>query len=164
MNRYIDEFLSKIAFHAPPSHDMMSWRTVTGSGLLCTHYIVSGLPTRSDECVMSVGCCGSLKKSPYKSNKRVYANTPTPTRCLSPTKSLAKNRFISFLFYIAIVFRKITCVNFCYCRFYWVYLIILHKCKLHDRWMFAVSYNSWIVHTRGRNVNCCEWFIQWSII
>lgn len=98
MNRYIDEFLSKIAFHAPPSHDMMSWRTVTGSGLLCTHYIVSGLPTRSDECVMSVGCCGSLKKSPYKSNKRVYANTHTPTRCLSPTKSLAKNRLLSFYF------------------------------------------------------------------
>lgn len=98
MNRYIDEFLSKIAFHAPPSHDMMSWRTVTGSGLLCTHYIVSGLPTRSDECVMSVGCCGSLKKSPYKSNKRVYANTHTPrAACLRPNLLLKIDYFLSIL-------------------------------------------------------------------
>lgn len=98
MNRYIDEFLSKIAFHAPPSHDMMSWRTVTGSGLLCTHYIVSGLPTRSDECVMSVGCCGSLKKSPYKSNKRVYANTHTPrAACLRPNLWLKIDYYLSIL-------------------------------------------------------------------
>lgn len=123
----MDELLRKVAFISMRLHRTIWCRGVQSQGP--GPFAPIALYLDSPPAVMN-GLCRSYKKSPYKGNKRVYANTRTPTRCLSPTKSLAKNRFfLSFYLYRHGVSKD-------YCQFLLLSILLsidyLLKCTLHD--------------------------------
>lgn len=148
----MDELLSKVAFICMRLHRTIWCHGVQSQGLGLFAPITLYLD--SPPAVMN-GLCRSSKKSPYKGNKRVYANTRTPTRCLSPTKSLAKNRIFFFLFTSPRCFERLLVSIFIVVDFIeyslFTYMYITRPFDL-DSFVFAGSYFSWIVHTRGRDV------------
>lgn len=123
----MDELLRKVAFISMRLHRTIWCHGVQsqGPGLFARITLYLDSPPA----VMN-GLCRSSKKSPYKGNKRVYANTRTPTRCLSPTKSLAKNKMLSFYLHRHGVSKDYSC------HFLLLSILLsiayLLKCTLHD--------------------------------
>lgn len=118
----MDELLRKVAFISMRLHRTIWCHGVQsqGPGLFAPITLYLDSPPA----VMNV-LCRSSKKSPYKGNKRVYANTLTPTRCLSPTKSFAKNRIFVFLFTSPRCFERLLVSIL-------LSIAYLLKCTLHD--------------------------------
>lgn len=123
----MDELLRKVAFISMRLHRTIWCHGVQSQGPCLFAPITLYLD--SPPAVMNV-LCRSSKKSPHKGNKRVYANTRTPTRCLSPTKSLAKNRILSFYLPRHGVSKDYSC------QFLLLSILLsiayLLKCTLHD--------------------------------
>lgn len=118
----MDELLRKVAFISMRLHRTIWCHGVQSQGLGLFAPITLYLD--SPPAVMN-GLCRSSEKSPYKGNIRVYANTRTPTRCLSPTKSLAKNRSFFFLFTSPRCFERLLVSIL-------LSIAYLLKCTLHD--------------------------------
>lgn len=123
----MDELLSNVAFISMRLHRTIWCHGVQSQGP--GPFAPITLYLDSPPAVMNV-LCRSSKESPHKGNKRVYANTRTPTRCLSPTKSLAKNRIFSFYLPRHGVSKDYSC------QFLLLSILLsiayLLKCTLHD--------------------------------